>query len=292
MMEIAGFGFSFQGRPDLIPFLKKMPELDAFWDGTETPGRNRNIHIEVVEGDAPDLSGTIPVFNADGAWHIGKSENDRFFLYQPPGSEGPFWVAAFTLDLTFVRLHLLNKPYNTAFFQYFPGLLRMLIMYGLANGSGLIMHGAGAVHNGEGYLFCGVSGQGKSTIASLLNSDERFRILSDERIVIRRGDDGFLMSGTPWPSDTGIAVNETVGLSGIYFIHHGEENKVAPVSGPDLLKRFMPVATIPWYEKDLIPPLLGISESIIKRVPIFDLWFCPDRTTPEFIAETIEASGG
>jgi serine kinase of HPr protein (carbohydrate metabolism regulator) len=50
------------------------------------------------------------------------------------------------------------------------------------------MHACGLVDRGDGYLFCGRSGAGKSTSAGLWQREPR--VLNDDRVLIQRSAHG------------------------------------------------------------------------------------------------------
>ena len=55
-----------------------------------------------------------------------------------------------------------------------------MAMHFLANRAGALIHSAGISYGGGGFMCCGVSGAGKSTISDLLDADGRFDVLSDD----------------------------------------------------------------------------------------------------------------
>ena len=83
---------------------------------------------------------------------------------------------------------------------------RFLTMYRLAEaGSGMLVHGAAADFGGQGWLFMGRSGRGKSTLSNLLHRTKTALVLSDEKAVVRKLRNTFWLCGTPWPSRAGLA---------------------------------------------------------------------------------------
>jgi hypothetical protein len=75
--------------------------------------------------------------------------------------------------------------------------LRALLTVLLPRHNALLFHGAATVSEGQGFLFFGPSGAGKTTIARLSN-DAGKRILADELAAVRCTDGRFLLYGTPF----------------------------------------------------------------------------------------------
>ncbi len=62
----------------------------------------------------------------------------------------------------------------------------------------LILHGAAAAHKGEGFLFLGSSGAGKTTLAKRLSGALGTTVLTDELALIRRTSRGISVCATPF----------------------------------------------------------------------------------------------
>ena len=147
-------------------------------------------------------------------------------------------------------------------------------MHHLALRQGLILHSTGVRMGASGLLFAGVSGAGKSTLARLLDRGGH-RVFSDDRMVVRKTGAGHTIFGTPWPGDAGMAVNEGVNLTGLFFLHRGGSNRLVPVDRAAALRRLLPVASIAWYDAAMTEAALATCGAILDQVPAFDLFFQP-----------------
>ncbi len=73
--------------------------------------------------------------------------------------------------------------------------LRALFIILLPRHSGLILHAAGLQRKGAGWLFCGASGSGKSSISRSLRDGE---LLNDETVCVVRRQERFYILSTPF----------------------------------------------------------------------------------------------
>ncbi len=80
----------------------------------------------------------------------------------------------------------------------FRAVLELALQTALLARGGLLVHAAAGVLDGEAWLLPGPSGTGKTTAARGAGFD---RVLTDERVVVRRGDAGFVAWGTPFWSE-------------------------------------------------------------------------------------------
>jgi len=111
------------------------------------------------------------------------------------------------------------------------------------------------------------------------------RVLSDDRVVIRRIGDGFRAYGTPWPGELGITLNESAPLSAVVFIAHDEANAVVPLAGREALERLLPVTSVPWYDAEVFPHILETLEELAAEVPAFELRYTPGPAVVPLIRE-------
>ncbi len=136
----------------------------------------------------------------------------------------------------------------------------------------ILMHSVGFVLDGVGIVSVGKSGAGKSTLANIIEPAGA-RVLSDDRIVVRRRDGQQYLYGTPWPGDAGHARNEGHPLSHLLFLVQSEENKLVPLSPFEAAQRLMPVCSIPWYDEGMITAYFAIIDRIVRDIPCAELHF-------------------
>ena len=97
-----------------------------------------------------------------------------------------------------------------------------LILYYLTVISGDIMiHGSGVNYNNQGYLFSGISGMGKTTMAKLWD-DHGAEIIHDDRLIIRKSSTGYSMYNTPVYRNDEPRRSD---ISTIFLIGHGKRMK-------------------------------------------------------------------
>jgi hypothetical protein len=164
----------------------------------------------------------------------------------------------------------------------------LMIHVAAARSAAVLLHAAGGSIDGNGVLFAGQSGAGKSTVSRLLGNDARF--LSDDRIMLRRFGGKLSMYGTPWPGDAGIAINESVPLKAICFLRHADETFLRPLKPEEVLQRLLPVTSIPWYESKLAGNALSLCEFLIEHYPAYELSFRPQANDLNSILDEFSAA--
>jgi hypothetical protein len=146
----------------------------------------------------------------------------------------------------------------------------------LARG-GFVLHAAGLVRNGSGYVFFGPSGAGKSTLARMSAGMEAgCGILSDDLVLIRRKEDIFEVSSTPF-AGTLPQSDKRPGaypLIGLYRLRQALHHALCPVE--PLAQAFASVLTCCPFVTDASARrdrLMPLVESCCKAVPVRELSF-------------------
>ena len=111
----------------------------------------------------------------------------------------------------------------------------------LAQGRGVEVHASGLIDpQGNGRLFLGQSGAGKTTISRLWQRLRGVRILSDDRIILRNEGGRIWMHGTPWHGEGLMALPARAPLTQIYFLRHSPSNSLVPQGKAEAVARMLP----------------------------------------------------
>jgi hypothetical protein len=107
-------------------------------------------------------------------------------------------------------------------------VLRIVHSLVLADQGGFLLHASSALRSGRGFLFAGISGAGKTTVARLAPADAT--VLTDEISYIRRHGDGYRAYGTPFAGELArVGENVCAPLGGLYLLEKGKSNRTKPV---------------------------------------------------------------
>ncbi len=154
-------------------------------------------------------------------------------------------------------------------------LLRIIHSLELANSGGFLMHSASAVRNGRAFLFAGVSGAGKTTIARLAPPD--VALLTDEISYVSHNGEGYQAFGTPFAGELGIAGEPIAApIAGLYLLAKGENNRTHLISPAQAASRLL--RNILFFAKDneLVRKVFEAACEFVSRVPVHELTFRPD----------------
>jgi hypothetical protein len=161
-------------------------------------------------------------------------------------------------------------------------------MYVLAERKGAFLHASAVDFAGKGCIFPGISGAGKSTISTNFMANG-YRLLSDDRVAVRKVRGEFSVYGTPWAGDVNIAENRRLPLRGIFFLQKGHENTMVKLTSAEAFERLLPVTSIPWFDKVTMPSIFSFCEEMVSFIPTYDFFLTPNTEAIDFFEEFVHA---
>lgn len=252
----------------LVPDARCEMEFDAAWS----------------EGFGPP-PGEL-VFESGGLWQLFQDGEGYCFRFATAylGAQ-PYKQARVSRDFHGGRVELLR--------EYFPSdcgvnpleypLDELLWIHRLSQGSGVELHGCGVITpEGRGLLLSGHSGAGKSTSARLWAGMNDARVLSDDRIILRREPSGrFTMYGTPWHGDAGVAEAASWPLDAIFILSHAPRNRMRPMGMAPAAAELFARSFVPHHSADSLSFLLNFFAELTRSVPCSQFEFVPDFSAVE-----------
>jgi hypothetical protein len=229
------------------------------------------------------------VFDSGSLWQLHRQDGRYLFRFTSHAlGPAPYKVADFAPDFSAgeVTLHRAAfAPGRPVYPLEYP-LDELLVEHLLVRRSGVEVHGCGLIDRcGEGLLFVGQSGAGKTTTARLWNGRGGMEILSDDRIILRRMDGRFWIYGTPWHGEARFASASRAPLGRVFFLRHGDSNTLTPVSAARAAARLLACSFVPFYDSQALERTLALLEEVAERVPCLELEFVPDSRAVDFLAE-------
>jgi hypothetical protein len=149
---------------------------------------------------------------------------------------------------------------------------------GLAAVSGLLMHGVGIADKGRGFLFLGLSGGGKSTVARLSRPRE---VVSDDGIIVSREGGAYHLVPTPfnqYGEGPIVAAGQKVRLVAGLFLRKDKDvriEKVPPLEACPLILRNH-IHYFRYFPPDVAERTFLLAADLCKEVPFYRLHFRED----------------
>lgn len=170
----------------------------------------------------------------------------------------------------------------------------LMVMYALATADKLtaLFHAATVSYGGNGYMFLGPSGTGKSTHAGLwLRHAGGAELVNDDNPVVRVGDDGrATVYGSPWSGKTPCYRNVSYPLGAIVVLSQAPHNSISRLSGIRAYAALRPSISGKRWDRRIADGLHATENALAKCVPIFHLECRPDAEAVEACKSAITAT--
>lgn len=242
-----------------------------------------DLTVQVRCEPLPALALGPPIFESGGNWSLYSANGERVIRIKALGFD-PYQVMVLDRDLRHGDLYCSEAAWQ----KYDPQpvsypIEEALTINLLAQGRGILLHASGVIDNGRGLLFNGVSGAGKSTMATLWEGREGVTVLSDDRVIVRERDGRFWAYGTPWHGDARILSPEAAPLERIFVLRHAEANEVTRLESAGAVSQLLARSFPPFWDAEGMAFTLAFLERLTEAVPCYALGFVPDESAVEFV---------
>lgn len=232
-------------------------------------------HVHTKPRPSNDTRDWRLVFDASPNWTLHQKHNHLLF-------QTMFLEALCSHDLNHCDLFPLpDTPENLISFFSYP-LAELITISLLARQEGILLHSCGIEVEGRALLFCGPSGIGKSTMAGIWQR-HGYRILSDDRVIIRQINNQLVACGTPWHGSAELGSPTTLPLANIYLLGRGSANLLAPINGAHAISLLLQHSFLPFWDKEAMENCLAFFEHTLQYIPCSTLEFLPDEQVIPFL---------
>jgi hypothetical protein len=174
------------------------------------------------------------------------------------------------------RIQQTSNPYSL------DSVLRIVHTLLLAREGGFLLHASSAIRNGRAFLFSGVSGAGKTTMARLAPPDAA--LLTDEISYVTRRDGRYSAVGTPFFGELArVGENLQAPIEALYLLAKGPKNKIEPIVGTDAVRGLL--GNILFFARDpeFVKLVFDSAFDFVRHIPVRRLTFVPDTSVWELI---------
>lgn len=152
----------------------------------------------------------------------------------------------------------------------------------------LLMHSSVVENGGKGYMFLGVSGQGKSTHSDLwVKHIDGSTLINDDNPIVRIDEDGTpTVYGSPWSGKRPIYKNVHYPIGGMAAIEQEKENRIRKEPVPTAFGIMLCSCSTLKFDKRVHMEICGTITKVLERIPIHTLFCRPDKEAAELSHST------
>ena len=173
-----------------------------------------------------------------------------------------------------------KETYN-AFLNY--------LFYSHAIKEGIIqLHCSVIDHNGQGIMFLGPSGIGKTTQAECWEKYRGSTIINGDIGFVEKTENGFLAWGTPWHGSSQYCVNASVPLKALVVLKQADENELRRLEGFEKLAEISENVFYPTWLKDGVDLCTKILGELLNSIAVYRLDNRADEAAVELLEKELE----
>jgi hypothetical protein len=236
--------------------------------------------------DEASFNGNM-LFDSGGLWKLYETRDAfRYELRSPPDAAKPYRILEVNKDYKSANLFCGKGLHGT-----FPPITEypldeVLISQLLCiKNLGLEIHAFGVKEGNNSFLFLGESGAGKSTLAELWKERKSATILSDDRIILKFDGQTVTQWGTPWHGDARISTPDHAAVDKIFVLKQSTTNGIKKLHPPEAAVKMYGRCFPPFWHKTANINILNLINSIVTKIPCYELTFRPDNSIIDFIHE-------
>jgi hypothetical protein len=237
------------------------------------------VALRWEESAAPPVPRGALIFDPGSIWKMYRAETDYYaaLTYQSAGqaSQAQSVLRANSAwdDLTLSEQR--TGPSWQSLLNIGAGelILRTAILFT----GGLVFHSSGLDDNGQGIVFIGHSGAGKSTQVGLWSQEPGVIAMNDDRIAVRVEDNGAMCYGTPWGGTSDIARNHAAPLKALIVLEQAPENAIEPIAPAVAASLLTARAFLPYWNSALMQRAMSNLNTILAHVPVYRLRCRPEK---------------
>jgi hypothetical protein len=174
------------------------------------------------------------------------------------------------------RIRQTINPYSL------DSVLRIVHTLLLARKGGFLVHASSAIRNGRAFLFSGVSGAGKTTMARLAPPDAA--LLTDEISYVIPQGNSYNAVGTPFYGELARpGENLEAPIEALFLLAKGPKNKIEPIDGTAAVRGLLENILFFARDPEFVKLVFDSACDFVNRVPVRRLTFVPDASVWELI---------
>ena len=268
-LHIAGYRIRLTEAQDYPAISWPLHPFGSFLDRSDAhPGID--LAITVVE-ELPNLShGPLHFDACQGLWRLYEAGSGLLLESLDTATHQPCARALITKDFSHVdvwtRRDEIGSVRSWVPMKILNPIVEVCLLTRLAREGGLLLHSAGVIASTGGYIFTGASGAGKSTLSGFFDA-RGASVLSDERMIIRKDGEAFVIHGTPWVGSGAYAKNESGFLTELFCIGHGPQHQIESLPPGELLARILPQCFLPHWDRTAMESTLAFLSDLIAHIP-------------------------
>lgn len=241
-------------------------------------GEDVTVNIEFVEvGELPDIEEFDLVTEEDVLFSEYLIEGEYVRTFHGTGTNVPYAVLRSVGKREWECKYLKSYDYH---FQTMDKCFRHIALERiLMEQETAILHASFIEYRGQGILFTGPSGIGKSTQADLWEKYENAEILNGDRTILRKKDGIWYAYGSPYAGSSRIYKNKSVPVRAIVSLEKSpDENQCVRLKPGAAFGVLYSGMTLNTWNREFMETATKMIQELCMEVPVFQMKCIPEQS--------------
>lgn len=244
--------------------------------------QNLDIRIQCIAGLPAKYFESEPVFEAENEvqkfYSIYKKDAGLAFVIYNQQTKNEIQQIAF-LDKSFTCWKIYSVASENKLLPLKYPMGPIIMHYMTLKSDAVMMHASCAFDGEKARVFTGFSGAGKSTMSKIW-SEAGNLIINDDRLIVRKQDDGFYVYNTPMYYRD---IPKKAKLNSVFLISHSPENRIKKLDGALAISKVMAFSIQNNFDRQFIQDRLNLFTQLCSQIGVYELGFVPDESVVNFI---------
>lgn len=161
--------------------------------------------------------------------------------------------------------------------KYSEELMTTAVYSKLCEKDVLLMHGSFVELDGNGIIFTGPSGIGKTTQAELWQKYLNANIINGDKVFVRVYNNEISGYGAPWSGSSPYCLNKKAQLKGIVVLLQSDKNRITKLDCVEATTRVMPHIFMHHWDERCVVKVLSTIDKVLKNTSVWLLECKPDQ---------------
>lgn len=141
---------------------------------------------------------------------------------------------------------------------------------------------------GEGILFTGPSGVGKSTQAELWKRFENAKVINGDRTILKKAGEHWNAYGSPYCGSSRTFLNVTSKVRAIVVLRQSKTNQIQKMEAMEAVKLLYGESVVHGWDQAYITILMDLIVDTVRQIPVYMLSCRPDEEAVKLLRIELE----
>ena len=258
----------------LSAFRDAMPYIHTFTVRMGEEGLLEEKYEETLKHRQMFSTGDFAIFDDGDTWSILRWQNEPALKYHLK------YVVTASRDYGEMVVYMSSAPYYSEKAGIwvkrkpripFSSFIRTFCEAGMVMRDGLPLHASMVEKDGQGLIFLGPSGMGKSTQAKLWEKYQKADFIIGDRPGLRCIDGRWYGFGMPWDGKDNIRNQKKVPVRALISLEQAKENRIERLTERQAMMALLNQAMMPMWDDAAMDKVMVLIRKLAVEIPFYHL---------------------